>query len=160
MRLVWIISKEIEIARSNVFLIFGHFKIHFYLNQKWSATWRYLLTTLLFEIASHHIRAWHCLILNLGWKKKTAQLHKGPEWPPIKENYLSHHLPPLITMIPSHWPRMTTYQGKLLVKWSPPSLPPPNLKFLFITSHALCGLLGFFLFFPKVIISQYVPTCL
>ena len=25
MRLVWIISKEIEIASSNVFLIFGHF---------------------------------------------------------------------------------------------------------------------------------------
>ena len=133
MRLVWIISKEIEIARSNVFLIFGHFEIYFYLNRKWSATWRYLLTTLLFEIASHHIRAWHCLILNLGWKKK--------------QNSTT-----------SHWPRKTTYQGKLLVKWSPPSLPTSNLKFLFITSHALCGLLVF-IFFSFTSKSHHFTVC-
>ena len=157
MRLVWIISKEIEIASSNVFLIFGHFKIYFYLNRKCSATWRYLLTTLLFEIASHHIRAWHCLILNLGWKKNSTTSqgprmttyqgellissfttpnyhHTGPEWPPIKENYLSNG-----RRLPSH-----------LRIWNFYSSP--------LTHFVVCWF--FFLFFPKVIISQYVPTCL
>ena len=34
------------------------------------------------------------------WTTDESMLHTGPEWPPMKENYLSQHWPPLTT--PDH----------------------------------------------------------